>query len=483
MPDRPRAPKQSLDAERAVLAAMLTDPGAIPRAAACLKPTAFYRRAHAKMFESATAMHARGEPVDVVTLAAELESRGELAQCGGPVALATILESATSSANLEHHARMVRRAYATRERVRIGEALANGIATDPTACRDLLRTLEALETEAEAATDPAEAWAALAMSGAQLISADLPALPSWLGDGLLPAGELAFLTGHSGVGKTFLTVQLMSALSIGHTFCGITTAPARVGLVELEMPWASVQKRVASLHSGDFERMAFLCSPPGAVHVNEAITRANIVAFVRRHNLDVLIFDPFNRLHDLDENSGSDMGHVLEGLHEIRRLTGVAILVLHHVRKTPSGLPAGPHSRASALDAGRGSSRLTNDPATVMALDETKGFVRLTFGKVRHGITPPTIYLKRNERGFFDVSDDPSLAPMRRADALRAMLERAGDEGITSELAAEVLKVTVRTVRRDLENIGAKLVTEGRHGRRWIMPIESLPPEEQTLDL
>lgn len=444
-------------------------PEAVERAARCVSPEAFHYTTHAKAFRAMVALHERGEPVDLTTLATELAVRGELESCGGATALAGFYEHATTTANLETHARLVRADYARRERVKVGLEMANGASTDPQATADALARLEAIQRAVEGIDGTAKKWAAASMSGQQLLDAAIPDLSSWIGNGILPAGELAFLTGHSGVGKTFMIVQLMSALSIGHSFNGVPTRQCRVGLVELEMPWKSVQQRVRSLHSGDYEQMAFLCSPPGALHIREATARDNLAEFVRLHSLDVLILDPFNRLHDDDENSGSDMGHVLEGMHELRRMTGVAILALHHVRKMPSGAAAGPASRATSLDSGRGSSRLTNDPATVMVLDESKGFIRLTFAKVRHAESPAPIYLKRNERGFFDVADDPALAKERRLDSLTQMLNRAGSEGITVEMAAEVLKVKARTIQRDLEALGAVKVAVGKNQRVWVL--------------
>jgi len=473
-----RTLNQAIDAERSILGAMLAFPEAVPRGLAALKSSAFHYRAHLKTFEAIARLHARGEPVDIITACAELDAHGHLAEAGGREKVCSLLEAASTSANLEHHARLVRHAYAARERVRIGGLLANGTSTDPVAARDLLTQLALIEQEAEGTTNPAEEWARQGLSGTTMLESAFPALPSWIGDGILPAGELASITGHSGVGKTFFTVQLMSALSHGHSMCGIPTQSCRVGLIELEMPWNSIQSRVSTLHAGNFDNMAFLCSPPGAVHVNEPESQANLIAFVKLHQLDVLILDPFNRLHDLDENSGSDMGHVLEGLHEVRRRTGVSILYLHHVRKTPSGLPAGQHSRASSLDAGRGSSRLTNDPATCLALDETKGMVRLTFGKVRHGLTPTPIYLKRNDRGFFDVSDDPALAKARRQDALEQMLTKAGYEGVSASLASEVLNVSEQTIRDDMKKLGARITAFGKNDRRWI-----IGPEDGGLPL
>lgn len=459
--------REDMESELGVLGAMLAEPACIPEATRLVRPGHFHRTAHANTFAALLALHARGEAPDLVSLAHELRARNVLEESGGMVFVSGLLDTSASGANLRFHARRVRAAWAARSRARIGLELANGACHAPEVAAALASELEAISRD-ESGPDgqsAAAAWAALSLSGDALLSSSLPTLPSWLGDGILPAGELAFLTGHSGVGKTFLAVQIISALSVGHTFCGLPTRQCRVGLVELEMPWVSVQHRLKALHTLDAGATAFICSPPGAVHVTEPSSRDNLCEFIRLHRLDVLILDPFNRLHDADENSGSDMGHVLEGLHDIRWQTGVSMLVLHHVRKQPSGLPGGPSSRSASLDAGRGSSRLTNDPATVIVLDESKGFIRMTFAKVRHAESPAPIYLKRNAAGFFDVAEDPAAAKVKRQDALRAMLDRSGNEGVSSRLASDILKVTERTLRRDFEEVGA---TFRQADKRWV---------------
>lgn len=463
------AADHEIDAEKAVLGAMLLAPEAIERAKSCLTPNAFHYRSHGEAFKAITDLHSRGEPVTLVTLTAEMARRDELEKAGGPLAMSGYYDHAITTANLEAHARIIRAAYAKRERVKIGLQMANEGSDSPEATKALLGHLEAVQRGVDGIESAAKKWAAASMSGSELLAADIPPLASWMGDGLLPEGEMAFLHGQSGVGKTFLTVQLMSALSIGHTFNGIATQKCRVGLVELEMPWASIQKRVASLHSGDMDAMAFVCSPPEAMRISEAASRENLAEFIRRHHLNVIIVDPFNRTHDGDENSGPDMGHVLEGFHELRRMTNVSVIALHHIRKSPSGPQQGQHNRSGSLDSGRGHSRLHNDPATVMHLDETKGFVRLSFVKVRHAKEPAPIYLKRNERGFFDVSEDPALARQKRSDALSMMLEKAGSDGITAEMAAEILKVTTRTIQRDLKDLGAQVVSHGKNHKSWVL--------------
>jgi replicative DNA helicase len=100
-------PPQAVDAERAVLAAMMLDHEAIGRALELIEPAAFYRAAHQKIFEAILALYNRNERADLITLVEELRKRGELEAIGGPAALTQILEYAATSANLDEHARIV----------------------------------------------------------------------------------------------------------------------------------------------------------------------------------------------------------------------------------------------------------------------------------------------------------------------------------------------------------------------------------------
>ena len=100
-------PPQSLDAERAILAAMMLDQTAIGRAVESIDASAFYRTSHAKMFEALVALYNRNEAADLITVAEELRKRGDFEAIGGGAALAGVMEAATTTANLEHHVRIV----------------------------------------------------------------------------------------------------------------------------------------------------------------------------------------------------------------------------------------------------------------------------------------------------------------------------------------------------------------------------------------
>jgi replicative DNA helicase len=100
-------PPQALDAERSILAAMMLDQAAVGRAVEMIDESVFYRTSHAKVFGALVSLYNRNEAADLITVAEELRKRGDFEAAGGAQALAQIMEYATTTANLEHHIRIV----------------------------------------------------------------------------------------------------------------------------------------------------------------------------------------------------------------------------------------------------------------------------------------------------------------------------------------------------------------------------------------
>src|ERR1051325_8197057 len=73
-----KLPPQSIEAEESVLGGVLLDNTAIDRALELLTPDDFSREAHRRIRQAMVALNQRSEPVDLVTLAEELKSRGML---------------------------------------------------------------------------------------------------------------------------------------------------------------------------------------------------------------------------------------------------------------------------------------------------------------------------------------------------------------------------------------------------------------------
>ena len=104
-----RIPPHNLDAERAVLGAVLLEGReALPRVIEILRVTDFYTEAHRAIFTTMQILFDHGEPVDLITLGEELRRQGELDFVGGPAALALLVEQASIASHLISYSNIVR---------------------------------------------------------------------------------------------------------------------------------------------------------------------------------------------------------------------------------------------------------------------------------------------------------------------------------------------------------------------------------------
>ena len=110
-----KVPPHSLEAERAVLGAILLEAESLPKAVEVLAPEHFYHSGHRKMFSAMVSLFERGEPVDALTLAEELRRRDALEELGGAVGIATMVEEAATAAHLQAYAEIVRKKAILRE--------------------------------------------------------------------------------------------------------------------------------------------------------------------------------------------------------------------------------------------------------------------------------------------------------------------------------------------------------------------------------
>lgn len=113
MSDTTVAPAQrtlphSLDAERSVLGAILIDNGMFDTAIEVIRPEAFFRDAHRRLFEKMITLAERREPIDLLTLKEELARSGELEEVGGPAYISSLVDGVPRATNVEYYARIVK---------------------------------------------------------------------------------------------------------------------------------------------------------------------------------------------------------------------------------------------------------------------------------------------------------------------------------------------------------------------------------------
>ncbi|MCX8038447.1 MAG: replicative DNA helicase [Candidatus Sumerlaeia bacterium] len=106
--DPTRTLPHNLDAERAVLGSILIDASTIPIVSDLLRAEDFYSTAHQRIFEAVLRLSHAGKPVDLMTLADEIRRADQMEAVGGLAYLSTLEQHVLSTANVAHHALIVR---------------------------------------------------------------------------------------------------------------------------------------------------------------------------------------------------------------------------------------------------------------------------------------------------------------------------------------------------------------------------------------
>jgi len=119
-PSADRLPPQDLDAEQACLGAMLVEANATSQALSVVEEEDFYREAHRTIFRAMFEVHTRNEPVDIVTVAAELRRQGRLEAVGGGEYLTALINEVPTSAHVSRYATIVAEKSVLRQMISAG---------------------------------------------------------------------------------------------------------------------------------------------------------------------------------------------------------------------------------------------------------------------------------------------------------------------------------------------------------------------------
>jgi len=97
----------SREAEEAVVGAVFINQEVYYDIAQFLSPDDFYIHRHKWIWEAFTSLHEQRIPIDLLTVADELERRGQLNEIGGPAFLTSLINQVPSSLNAESYGRIV----------------------------------------------------------------------------------------------------------------------------------------------------------------------------------------------------------------------------------------------------------------------------------------------------------------------------------------------------------------------------------------
>ena len=119
-----RVPPQNIEAEQAVLGAMLISKEAIAESAQILNPQAFYREAHRIVFEAMLDLSNRNQAVVNLTVIEQLNKTNQLEKVGGIAFVTALANTVPTAANVVFYAKIVKEKALMRHLINTATAIA-----------------------------------------------------------------------------------------------------------------------------------------------------------------------------------------------------------------------------------------------------------------------------------------------------------------------------------------------------------------------
>ncbi|HVY12336.1 MAG TPA: replicative DNA helicase [Alphaproteobacteria bacterium] len=356
-------PPHNLDAEQALLAALIQRNSAFEDVREVVKPEDFYNGVFARIFQAVGKTIDAGLRADSITLRALFASDQEFMQLGGADYLANLAGCYVSLVNAPSYAQSIAEAAARRKLLAAAEEIrriALEVEAPPGGAEALLS--EAEETiykltersrRIGAAAMPVIFQEALAKIDAAIqnggkpagISTGLQALDKKLGS--LEPGLLYVLAARPSMGKTALGVTIAAnAAKAGHStlfhsFEMPREAIAMRIVARLTGIPANEQKRLANVQQYDqiIEKMEEAKGWALAVDSDEALTitqvRSRAIRHKRRHGLKLLVLDYLSLMRPVQrmQNRNYEIEEITRGLKGLAKELGIPILLLAQLNR------------------------------------------------------------------------------------------------------------------------------------------------------
>lgn len=176
--------------------------------------------------------------------------------------------------------------------------------------------------------------------------------PAWLVEHLWGSGAVGVIGGAPKSCKSWLALELAVAVASGRPCLGrfAVPQPGPVLLYAAEDAPLQVRQRIEQLclaRGASFPslQLDLILEPALRIDRPEHVERLRCTLQERRPRL--LILDPYVRLQAADENNATEVAAILATLRELSRAFALALLLVHHARKSP-GNSAGQALRGSS---------------------------------------------------------------------------------------------------------------------------------------
>jgi hypothetical protein len=315
-----RAPA-NVDAEQAVLGAILIKNDIIDAVMRTLSPADFYSLRNGKIYSAMSELKRENIPIDLITLCQRLQSSSTLEDVGGSAYIAGILETTPSAANFTHHVQIVAEMACKRDvlsqlkQIEFDLGASGNLAGIAKRIRDI-----SVKITSDYEKQPSEATYVREFNGGDLqrqaINLDGPSLcylPVLGQEGFFVRGWSHLLSSYPRVGKTELLVRLVSEW---------LKEKILYFSEEGKGTWTARLKQIPYVYDH--------------VTIVDALgmTATEIGQRIKEGQETIIIVDTVRNLLGLEnENDNSEVARCINPIVLAARATGKTSIVVHHSRK------------------------------------------------------------------------------------------------------------------------------------------------------
>lgn len=132
-----KLPPQAIEAEKSLLGCLMLDKNTIFKVADFLSPGDFYRKNHQDIYDAIVDVFAKGEPIDLLSVANRLKDKGILEQVGGNSYLTELINSVATASHALSYAKIVQRKRVLRDLIEASQEI-GGLGHDESSDIDVL---------------------------------------------------------------------------------------------------------------------------------------------------------------------------------------------------------------------------------------------------------------------------------------------------------------------------------------------------------
>ena len=364
-----RVPPHDLDAESSVLGSILLDPLSIAKVLQFLHPEDFYRENNGQVYRAALDLFAAGEPIDNVTLAAQLQTMGMLDRVGGRAQLASMQSLVPTAANIEYYGRIIKEKAYKRRLISAGSNIAGFGYDDGVEAEEAINQAQSLvfgvaddrdQRELSKLYDllgPAMERISLQMESGQGVIG----VPSGFHDldrmtGGFKDSDLIIVAGRPSMGKTSLAlnIALYSALESKKSIAIFSLEMSKEQLTE-RLLTEQAQIDAQRLHRGllseaEFDRVSNALGPLGeaAIYIDDTPVMDELTLQLKarqakmRHGIDMILVDYLQLMHGRsrgDDNRVQEVSSISRALKGLARELRIPVLAISQLSRAPEQRP------------------------------------------------------------------------------------------------------------------------------------------------